>query len=150
MALLNDSIKKQLNEVFQGLEREVKLLYFGQGGEADQLTLECEMCSQTHQMVEEVAALSDKLTLEVHDFVKDEVLAQQYGVDKIPAIVPLAEGQKDYGVRLYGIPSGYEFSTLIEDILMVSKGEHRLSEATLAQLGKLDRPVHIQVYTTPT
>jgi alkyl hydroperoxide reductase subunit AhpF len=72
-------------------------------------------------------------------------------VDKIPALAILGEGgAKDYGIRLYGIPSGYEFSSLIEDILLVGKGKPELSQRTLDHLASLTEPVHIQVYVTPT
>ena len=59
-------------------------------------------------------------------------------------------GAKDYGIRLYGIPSGYEFGTLIEDIRMVSSGESGLAPATRETVAKVQDPVHIQVFSTPT
>jgi glutaredoxin-like protein len=101
-------------------------------------------------------ALSDKITLEVHDFVRDAQLAEQYHIDKIPAVAILSGGAapdsapKDYGIRLYGVPAGYEFSTLIEDILMVSQQKSTLNAKTLNELQKLTQPVNIQVFVTPT
>ena len=97
-------------------------------------------------------ALSDKIALEVHDFVREAQLAEQYHVDKIPAVAILSGGAtpKDHGIRLYGVPAGYEFSTLIEDILMVSQQKSTLNARTLSELQKLTRPVNIQVFVTPT
>jgi alkyl hydroperoxide reductase subunit AhpF len=106
------------------------------------------MCAETRALVEEVAGLSDKLSVEVHDFLDDKAVAAQYKVDKIPAIALV--GAKDYGIRFYGIPSGYEFSSLMDDIVTVSKGESGLSAATKAAVARLAKPVHIQVYVTPT
>ena len=85
---------------------------------------------------------------EVYDFVRDAKLAEQYHIDKIPAVAILSNSStpKDYGIRLYGIPSGYEFSTLIEDILMVSRQRTDLSVETLDELKKLTQPVNIQVF----
>ncbi|MCB0056509.1 MAG: thioredoxin family protein [Caldilineaceae bacterium] len=79
-------------------------------------------------------------------------MAETYGIDKIPAVAVVREGDSpaDYGVRLFGIPSGYEFGTLIEDIRLVSSGNPELSDATLAELAKLSSPVNIQVFVTPT
>jgi glutaredoxin-like protein len=149
MSLLNDSIQKQVREMFAKIEAPVKLLMFtqGEGG-----ALECDMCADTRQLVTEIAELSEKLRVEVHDFVADSALAQEYKIDKIPAVAILPDDPqpKDYGVRLYGIPAGYEFSTLIEDILMVGRRDAGLSPQTQAELKRLDRPVHIQVYVTPT
>lgn len=149
MALLNSEVQQQVREALTGMAAPVKLFMFTQGGNG---TLECDFCAETRQLVEEVAALSDKITLEVRDLVADAELAEAYRVDKIPALAILGGGPepKDYGIRLYGIPSGYEFGTLIEDILMVSRGEPGLQAKTLDELKRLTEPVHIQVYVTPT
>lgn len=153
MALLNDNVRKQVQEMLGRLGAPVRLLMFTQGvAPAEGVTLECDMCADTHQLLEEIASLSDKLTLEVRDFVGDRSLADSYRIDKIPAVAVLADGVQpvDYGVRLYGIPAGYEFGTLIEDILLVGRRKADLSPDTLAALAKLDRPVHFQVFVTPT
>lgn len=148
MSLLNDQTQKQIRQAFEAMTGPVKIVIFTQ----DDNALECEYCVETRQIVEEVAALSDKISAEVHDFVRDAQLAGQYGIDKIPAIAILADGPtpKDYGIRLYGIPSGYEFSTLIEDMLMVSQQRTGLNAKTLEELKRLTKPVNIQVYVTPT
>ena len=149
MALLNDNVKKQIKQVFTGLEGPVKLVMFTQSDDA--ASLECQMCSDTRSLLEEVSALDEKITLEVNDFIKEDDLAKKYQIDKIPAVAILGQGgAKDYGIRLYGIPSGYEFSSLIEDILLAGKGTTDLNKRTLESLKKLTEPVHIQVYVTPT
>ncbi|MGD8806786.1 MAG: thioredoxin family protein, partial [Chloroflexota bacterium] len=75
-----------------------------------------------------------------------------YNVDKIPATIVMRGGQqpKDYGIRYYGIPSGYEFSSLIEDIKLVAAGESGLSSQTKDWAAKIEEPVHLQVFVTPT
>ncbi len=149
MAILNDDIKNQVRDVLADLAAPVKLVVFtqGEGG-----ALECAMCAETRALVEEVAALSEKVSVEVRDFVKDSEVAEAYGIDKIPAIAVVREGDEpaDFGIRLYGIPSGYEFGTLIEDIRLASSGDPELSDATLKQLAELSSPVNIQVFVTPT
>jgi glutaredoxin-like protein len=108
----------------------------------------CELCEQTEQLVKEVGELSEKLSTEVYDFTENEENAKVYGVDKIPAVVLI--GAKDYGIRFYGIPLGYEFVTLVEAILDVSRGSTDLGAQIKEQLQTLDSDVHIQVFTTPT
>ncbi len=146
MALLSERDQNYLRDTFSKLTRKVKLLMFTQEHE-------CQYCKETRQIVEELAGLSDKLEAEIVTFDPESEIAKQYGIDKIPAIVVLGqEGDQfvDYGIRFFGIPSGYEFSTLVEDIVMVGKGESELSEQTKEVLRKLDKPVHIQVFVTPT
>jgi glutaredoxin-like protein len=141
MALLSERIRKEVQAQWAGLLHPVTFKVFTQ-------PFECEYCKETRELVEEVAALSDKLSVEVYDFEKDKPLADQYGVDKIPAIALV--GAKDYGVRFFGIPSGYEFGSLVEGVKLVSRGETRLSPATRALVQRLTKPVHIQVFVTPT
>src|SRR4030095_14122753 len=94
-----------------------------------------DLCQQNEQLVREVAALDDKLSVEVLNLAIDRERAEAYGVDQVPAIV--VEGARDHGIRFYGVPSGYEFSNLIASILVASTGEPVLSEDTLASLRAL-------------
>lgn len=141
MVLLKEKDVKKLKEVFAKLEHEVALKVFTQENE-------CHYCEHTRELVEEVAALSDKIKAEVHDFVADAKLAKEHGVDKIPAVIPA--GEKDYGIRFYGVPAGYEFATLVEDIIDVGRRNPGLPEEITAELAKVDSPVHIQVLFSPT
>lgn len=145
MSLLREEDRQQLVKEFEALQNPVKLIMFTQ-------ELECQYCRETRMIAEEVAGLSDAISLEINDFITDKGVAEGYGIDKIPAIVVMRGGDKpkDYGIRYYGIPSGYEFSSLIEDIMMVSRGESGLSEATKAQVATLTKPIHLQVFVTPT
>jgi len=56
----------------------------------------------------------------------------------------------DYGIRFYGLPSGYEFTSLVEDIVDVSRGETSLSAESQAILAQIGEPLHLQVFVTPT
>ena len=88
--------------------------------------VECLACQETRELLEELAKLTDKIKLEVYDFVEDKAEVDKYKVDKIPAIVMMDE--KDYGIRFFGIPSGYEFTSLIEALKLISTGETMLSD----------------------
>lgn len=147
MPLISDKdaefLKKEFEEKLTG---SVKLVMFTQ-------TVECQYCGETRQIVQEIAGLSEKITAEILNFVTDKAVAEVYGVDKIPAMVVLRveDGEeKDYGVRFYGIPSGYEFTSVIEDIIDVSKGDSGLQPQTREAVAELGEPVHFQVFVTPT
>ncbi|MEO0198561.1 MAG: thioredoxin family protein [candidate division WOR-3 bacterium] len=142
MGFLSESDKKEIREMFKELANPVKIINFTQ-------TLECTYCRETRQILEEVAELSDKIQLEILNHMENRDKADAYGIENhIPAII--IEGEKDYGIRYYGIPSGYEFSTLLEDIIMVSKRDSGLKQDTKAKLSTLLKPVHIKVFVTPT
>ena len=145
MSLLRDEDRKQLIDLFSELETPVKLVMFTQ-------EMECQYCRETRQIAEELTELSDMLELEVYDFVADQEIVEAYQIDKIPAIAMTRGGEapKDYGIRFYGIPSGYEFSSLIENIMMIARGDSGLSDDTRAWVEKLEGPMHLQVFVTPT
>jgi len=144
--LLNDDLIQQIRDVFADLRNPVQIMYFG--GDHD-----CAYCEETRQLVEELAAISEHITLTIHDITVDQDLAKLYNVDKAPGLVIAArEGDQitDFGVRLSGIPSGHEFTSLIQDIVMVSHRDSGLNPQTRDFLKSLDKPVTLQVFVTPT
>jgi glutaredoxin-like protein len=143
MAMISDKDKKAVGDRLSKLTGPVKLVIFTQ-------EMECQFCKETRELAEEVAALSDKISVEVKDFLKADAEAKKLGVDKIPASAVLGDGDKDYGIRFYGIPAGYEFMSLLESIEIVSKGESGLSANGKEKIKGLGKPVHLQVFVTPT
>jgi len=142
MPMLSDKDRTFLQDhLAQSLDAPVKLLFFTQ-------TIACQFCEQTEQVLTELAELSDKIGLEVYNFVTDKEIADEYGVDKIPATVIMSD--VDYGIRFFGIPSGYEFTSLVEDVIDVSNGRSGLSAESVELLGQVSEPVHMQVFITPT
>ncbi len=142
MSLLPDDKKEQLRAEFnEKLVDPVHLIMFTQ-------EVECRFCSDTRTLAQEMGTLSDKISVDVFDFVKDVDKAQQYGIDKIPALAVI--GKIDYGVRIFGIPYGYELSTLVEAIENVSRGTTDLNDKTKEIIKDIKTPVHIQVFVTLT
>jgi len=150
MPIISEKDRQSLAQLFQReLVDPVRIVYFTQGDSPLVVPgQECQFCRETGELLSEVCSLSDKLSLEVHDFWREKERAAEYGVDKIPATVLL--GHARGRLRFFGIPSGYEFSTLIEDILDLSRGRDRLQKKSREALAGLSQPVHIQVLVTPT
>jgi len=140
LAYIQEEDRKYLEEQFSKLEKDVTLRLFTRR-EA------CSTCQVEQELMEELAGISDRLSLSVHDLDAEPELGQKYQVDKVPALI--VEGERDYGIRFYGIPSGYEFASLIEDILDVGRGTVDLPEQVRQGLGEIDRDIHIQVFVTP-
>jgi len=66
----------------------------------------------------------------------------------VPAIVVV--GKKDYGIRFYGIPGGYEFTSLIETIKMISFGDSGLTDKVKESVRKITKPINFKVFVTLT
>ncbi|MCX7974160.1 MAG: thioredoxin family protein [Candidatus Aminicenantes bacterium] len=154
MELLNQAIKEATRKKFETeLVNPVRLIFFTQ--EPKKLILpdsvrgqECPFCQETRQLLEELAALSSKIQLEIHDFLIENEFAQKLGVDKIPAI--LVYGEKEYKLRFFGFPAGYEYGSLLKAIIQASQGKTDLQDSTRVALRKINSPIHIQVFVTPT
>ena len=133
-----DAVRKE----FQRIAGPVRLVVFSQELVAQ------DLCRQNEQLIREVAALSDQITVDVLNPAVDRERAAAYGVNEVPATV--VEGARDFGIRFFGIPAGYEFSNLIDSIIAVSRGEAMLTDATKASLATLPGDVEIKVFSTPT
>ena len=141
MGIIAEKDREHLINIFKSLVSDVRIITFTQ-------EFECDYCKMTRELLQEVSELSEKISLEVHDFVKERDLARVYGVDKIPATILL--GDHDYGIRFYGVPAGYEFTAFIEDIIDASRRDPGLPKEVLAVLSNVDQPVHIQVLISLT
>jgi glutaredoxin-like protein len=142
MSLIPDDKKEMLrNDLKERMVDPVKIVMFTQ-------EVECRFCSDTRQLVQELAPLNEKINVEIYDFMVDATKAQELKIEKIPALAII--GKKDYGVRIYGIPYGYELQTLIAAVIGVSTGKTDLSDKTKAILADVKAPVHIQVFVTLT
>ncbi len=140
---LDDSLKAELKKQLSVMTKNVKMVLFTQ-------ELECQFCRETKDILTELSEVSDKISLEIKNFINDKEETEKYGVDKIPATVLLDENGKDYGIKFYGIPSGYEFASLLEDLKLLGTGATGFSPEVEEQIKSVDTDVHMQVFVTPT
>lgn len=141
MALIPEQHKSHVREELASLQNPVRIVVFTQ-------EVECQFCREARELAEEIAQLSDKVSVEVFDLMRDAKKAAEYGIDKVPALAVM--GKRDYRIRYYGIPAGYEFGTFLKDLKMASEGRTEISEKSRAKLASIKAPVHIQVFVTPT
>jgi alkyl hydroperoxide reductase subunit AhpF len=142
MALITEDVAGQLKQEFARLKDPVRLAVFSQA-------LVDPDSEQVKRLVEELAAVDSRITAESYNFVLDKEKVEGLGIRRTPAIAIMG-AEKDYGIRMYGLPSGYEFGSLVEAIIDVSGGQSGLSEDTKKALAAVTKPVHIQVFSTPT
>ena len=144
--LLNQEVAGQIKQAFDNLTNPVQILYFGSQEN-------CDYCAETLQLLTEVSEIDERVSLSTYDLAADSALAAKFQVDKAPAIIIAGkDGEEilDLGIQFSGIPSGYEFSTLINDILLASARDSGLSAETREYLKTLEKPLHMQVFVTPT
>ncbi len=141
MGLLKEEDAQEVRERLSEMASPVRLIHFTQ-------ELNLEYGREAKQLVEELAGLSDKLSAEVYNFQLDPDRVAEYGIDKVPATV--IRNGKDHGIRFYGIPAGYEFSTLLDTILAVSQGDSGLKKESKEKLAAIIEPLHLEVFVTPT
>jgi len=139
---INEDEQEQISELFEGkMQEEVYIQFFT----ADE---DCQYCEDTEEILDELNNLSDKINLEKNELGNGKT--EEYGIDRVPAILFTDEDGNDSGVHFYGIPSGHEFNTLIEGIVSMSNGETELSEDIVEELKNIDEEVLLQVFITPT
>jgi len=144
--VLDDQIVKQIEEIFGEVKEPVQVLFFGSKDH-------CDYCNEARQLLEEITAINDKLELKVYDIQEHQEIANQFNVTNAPGIVIAAKDNaevSDLGIQFSGVPSGHEFSTLINDILIASRRDSGLSEKTREFLKNLDQPLLLQVFVTPS
>jgi alkyl hydroperoxide reductase subunit AhpF len=147
MGLLAPADQEKLREAFAEMTRPVRLLFFSQ-------TFGCETCPETRQILDELPPLSDKIAVEEINLVLDRDKAGLYGIDRAPAVALVSQndagGPIDSRIRFLGAPSGYEFVSLVQAVLLVGGRPSTLTEAQRQRLATVDRPLAMQVFTTPT
>jgi alkyl hydroperoxide reductase subunit AhpF len=143
MGLLSAQDEATLKQHLSVITTPVQLLLFTQaiGGS--------ESGTVTKQILGELAALNDKITVVDKNFVLDSEDKTKYRIDKAPAIVLLSDGV-DTRMRLFGAPTGYEFVGLVEAIIVAGTGKIDLDPETMRWIQAVDKPTHIQVFSTPT
>jgi alkyl hydroperoxide reductase subunit AhpF len=153
MSLISPADQERLRAEFNQLTRPVRLVFFTQ-------TLECETCVQARQILDELPPLSDQITIEEVNFLIERDRAAAFGIDRVPAIAvtyadpAAAAGDpvdfKDSRIRFIGLPAGYEFISVVQAVLLAGGRAPQLGDASRALLARVDRPVTMQVFTTPT
>src|SRR2546421_1051363 len=147
MALLTPGDQQKLRDAFAEMTRPVRLLFFTQ-------TLDCETCLTTRQILDELPPLSDKISIDEINVILDGEKSRQYRIDRAPAIAIVGQDdaglERDSRIRFLGAPAGYEFISLVQAVLLVGGRGSSLTEENRRRLAAVDKPLTMQVFTTPT
>ena len=146
MALISPDDQHKLRDAFADMTRPVRLLFFTQ-------MLESGTCEQARAILAELPPLSDKIAIEELNLILDADKARTFGIDRAPSIALVYEDAGiilDSRIRFVGAPSGYEFISLVHAILLAGGCGSNLGEDSLRLIAAVDRPLTMQVFTTPT
>jgi glutaredoxin-like protein len=138
---LSDSERSAVSKILSALSTPVRLLFFEQ-------SIGCETCTPTRQLLEQIAELSDHITLDKLNLVLDKDKAAQYDVDRVPATLISAPGTDR--IRFYGAPFGSELMSFAEAVRMTGTRETGLSDRSRERLKTVLKPVDVKVFFTPT
>lgn len=148
MPLLDDEVRTQVEQVLAPLEHEVELLVYTGGKLIVPGRDEPGQQQATLDLLREVAATNDKITVAERPLAGDAE-AQAAGITLTPTTLFRRKGEQRNNVRFVGLPSGYEFSTLLETILMVGGAEPAV-EGALKEVSEVDADIRLRTFVTPT
>ncbi len=137
---LNNEIASQLSDVFSRMTKATKMVLFVDGT--------CNTCLETKQLLEEVAELSDKLSLEVFEINESKEEAEKYDVTLTPSFIFLDDKGEYRGVKFNGFPGGHEINSFVAAIMEMGGAEHPLPPSVIERIKKIDKPVNIKVFVT--
>ncbi|HEY5998077.1 MAG TPA: hypothetical protein VI078_02080 [bacterium] len=140
VSMLSEKDKKYVASTLAGMKSEVKVVVFSRDGG------ECKYCDEVEGLVGDIAAAVPRVKVEVLSLKTDAARAQALGIDKVPGIALL--GAKDYNLRYFGLPSGYDFVPFVETIRAVGNDDPGISTESVAALAKLKKPVQLSVFVT--
>ncbi len=142
MSKISKEEQKKIKDLFEEkMNSEVNILFFADEND-------CQYCDDTREILTDISGLDERINLET--YMLDDDKAKEYGIDRAPATLFVDEEGNDLNVHFYGIPSGYEFNTLVEDIIDISTKTPDLPEDVVEQVKEIEDDVILQVFITPT
>jgi hypothetical protein len=154
MAIIPEQVRQQLKDRFDTvLTGPVRLTVYTRPGSSRLILpagVGCATCQDAREMAELLRDVApEKVTVDVVDVTREPERATADGVDDVPTIA-VASNSETGRIRFQGLATGTEFPALIDAVERVSRGEHGLSEASVAALTKLTEPTEVMVFATPT
>lgn len=138
MSIIPEEDASILRELFsKELQRDVALVLFKKNDPSS---------DEAEKLLREVSSLSEKISLKLYDLNDSRKEAKRYGIARAPAVTIL--GEKDHGIRYYGVPFEQEFETLIFWLLSTSNGRINLREETKRSLEEIKERKKLIVLVT--
>ncbi len=142
MSIIQDSLKPEIETFLAGLDRVVTVDFYPHP--------ESPASAPTKDLIEELHQLAPFISPVYHSPEESSREIKSPDVVEGPITTLSVDGQFT-GIRYLGFPGGHEFGALLADLRDLSHGEPvQLSPETVHWLQGLTRPLHLEVFTTPT
>ncbi len=138
---IDELTRRRTSEIFKTLKSPVKIYLFT-------TTMHCLHCNEVEEIVDIISSLSPLISVEKCTCNADHPQARKFRIDKHPAIV--IHGEREFNIRYFGLPVGYEFGVVIDSIVAASTGIVKLPSRIIDLVKSINTPIHIQVFVTPT
>lgn len=139
--LLNEDVSKQIKKALEPMQKPIKMVLFTKEGT-------CNTCAETKQLLSEMEALNDKISVDYRDIDVDKDLAESYEVEYVPTFVVLNDKDEYKGVKFQGIPAGHEINSFLSALVFMSGLDLGLDKKIVERIQKIDKPVNIKVFVT--
>jgi glutaredoxin-like protein len=128
----------------------VTLTLFSQFSKPDDqpLAVKCSTCENAETIIRSIAEPFPLLKVDINDFVADHDKAIASNIKHIPCII--VNGLHKYGIRFFGVPTGYQLLPLVETIADASRGTTDLSIRAKSVLATITSQVSLTVFITTT
>lgn len=142
MRIIHEDYVDEVKNYLKNLRDDVRVLIFTQ-------KYRCSGCREAEDLCVDLSELSNKILLEkyVYEFNRDRF--NEYNVTYVPTII-IVSPHTGGMARFLGVPLGYEFMSLLEDIIHASTGEFELPKSLINSVIGIKSKVNLKVFVTLT
>jgi glutaredoxin-like protein len=135
MSLLDDSSKREVKKSLSSMQSDVNILFFEDEG---------EFVNETKELLKDINEINPKVKINFYKVGDD--ISNKYEIKKGPVIKMMGEHIKG-DLRMYGIPSGYEFQAFLEMLKIASIGKINGSLLNISE--KIKNKLKLEVFVSP-
>lgn len=136
--VLSDKDKEGVRKILEPVQKPVKILFFKDSSPR------CQYCDVIEELLADIRSVNENVVYDVLDANSEE--AKKYGIEGGPVLL----FEEKPNIRYRGIPSGHEFPAFLEDIVSVAKGSVEINASAAKKLAKIQEPLHVLIFVTPT
>ena len=136
-SLLNDTLRKQLKDIFGKIEKDVTLV-----------TIVDETIPKSlefRDLILDISELSNKINVEIYNRSENLEIENKISCDKLP-IVALLDSKKEYtGIKFHGVPGGHELNSFILAIYNAAGPGQAIDDTLKQSIKEIHDKVNIKV-----